>query len=115
MKAAWEWAKKYWEVLLGALLVLLGFAFGVSIARRKATPVLPNPVKEEAEKAAAEETRKAEQKTADAKAEAVKAAEEKKTANLEELTKKTEAVRDSAQETNEYLKSVGNLVRGDEP
>lgn len=113
MKAAWEWVKKYWEWLAGSLILVLGFFLGVAVMRRRSAPPIPsNPVKEEAEEEAAAEVRKEEVKAADAKAEVEKEHAAAREEAVADITKKTEEVRDDANETNAYLKSVGKAVRG---
>ena len=115
MKAVWEWIKKYWQLLVTGLLVFIGFAFGVTIAKRRTAPVAPlNPEKEKAEKEAASAIRKAEQKAADQKAEVVKEHEADTIKIVEDAEKKTEEARHDTDKTNDYLKSVGKVVRGDE-
>jgi hypothetical protein len=113
VKAAWEWVKKHWELVVGALILVLGFFLGVQVARRRPAPVLPpNPTKEKAEEEAAAEVHKAEVKAADEKAEVEKAHEAAREEAVENITEKTEEVRDNVDETNTYLKSVGKAVRG---
>lgn len=113
MKNAWEWVKRHWELFLGALVVLLGFLFGVAVQRRRPMPV-PNPVRTEAEEEAAKETRKAEQLAEDQKAEVTKEHVILIAKQLEETQEKTEAIRTNPDETNAYLKNVGKAVRGDD-
>ena len=113
MRPVLDWMKKYWELLVGALLLFAGFAFGISIARRRAPVAQPNPTKDEAEKEAEKEIKKVEQQAADAKADALKDNAEEKSKELEQIVEKTDDVRDSTDETNKYLKFVSEDIRGE--
>jgi hypothetical protein len=113
MKAAWEWAKKYWELLVGALLLLLGVLFGVALQRRSAPVQQPNPVKDEADKEAEAKTREAENKAADEKAEAVKEHDADLAVVVQKAQETTAEVRGDTQKTNDYLQQVSKSVRGD--
>lgn len=116
MKAAWEWVKKHWELLMGALLLALGFFLGVTVARKRPAPAPEaNPTKEKAEEEAAEKLRRAELVAEDQKAEVAKEHAAVIAKELEETKAATEEVRSSPDRTNTYLHDVGKAVRGDEP
>jgi hypothetical protein len=114
LKAAWEWVKKHWELLGAAILVLLGFLLGVTVRKRPVVLEGANPEKEDAEKKAQSDTRKAEQDAAEQKAEAKKQHDVDTAGLVTEVQQKTEEVRHDPQKTNEYLLNVGKDIRGDE-
>ncbi len=115
MKAAWEWLKKYWEVLAGALLLLAGAMVGVAVQRRRAPLQEPNPTKDAANEEAEEETRAAENDAADQKAEAQKEHDVDLAAVVEKTQAATDEVRGDSEKTNAYLKDVGKSIRGEDP
>lgn len=115
LSMAWAWAKKYWELLLGFLVLLLGVALGVNVQRRRAPVQQANPVKEAADKEAQAETRKAEYKAAEQKSEAVKEHDADLAVMVEKTQEATAAVEGSTEKTNAYLQNVSKNVRGEEP
>lgn len=115
MRAAWEWLKKYWQVVAGALLVLLGVGFGVAIQRRRPVPKEPNPVEEEANEEAEAQTRQAENEAADDKAKAQEEHDVDLAVVVDKVQDATAAVRGDADKTNAYLKNVGKDIRGEDP
>lgn len=115
MRAAWEWVKKYWELLAGALVLLFGVLLGVSVQRRRAPLQEPNPVEDEANEEAKAEAREAENEAADEKAEAVKQHDDDLAVLAEKLQDTTAEVRTDSDKTNTYLRDVGKAVRGEDP
>ena len=107
------WIKKYWEVVVGGALLVLGFVFGVLL---KKSPVIvqgadPKKVAVD-EKVALEEAqiqKDVAQKQADLEAEHAK---DIQTVIIDETAKEPALEKDS-DATNAYLKEVGQAVRGE--
>jgi len=112
VSAAWLWVKKYWELLVGGLLLLVGVFFGLRI-KRQPTVVSGKGL----------EQQKIEDDTAKRAAAVLRDAEEKKSelqkAHTEDLQEvlDTQAVLEPSlakdpDATNTFLKEVGRSVRG---
>lgn len=114
MKAAWEWVKRHWELLSATLLVVLGFLLGMSLRKRPVVLPAKDPDQKKAEDAAAEEVQEIQAQAVEDKkklqrehADSLEAVVQEQREKAPELLKDTDA-------TNEYLKQVGDLVRGND-
>lgn len=114
MTAAWAWLKKYWEICAAGALLFLGVFVGWWF---KKVPIIidgEDPEKKAIDKQVAEETKQIQQEAAAQKevlkeehAEALEDIVAKQVEKAPELVKDPDA-------TNDYLKSVGRSVRGDD-
>lgn len=111
--AVWAWIKKYWQVLVGLLVALIGFLMGVQIRRRPVVITGEDP-----------ERKKIEDKTKAAEAEAEKVREQERQdaqaahdAEIQgvviEEQRTTEQIKGDADAVVDYLHQVGDDVRKD--
>lgn len=114
MQPVWVWIKKYWEWLGGLVILAIGYFFGVIVRKKTIVTPAPSPV----EKKAQDDVQKGLQ-TAQQKHEVQqRVATEEHASNVAEVVAKEEReayqlINDQTA-TNEYLKAVGQSVRGND-
>lgn len=114
MRAAWEWVKRHWELLSTTLLVGLGFLLGVSLRKRPVALPAKDPDQKKAEDAAAEEAQEIQAQAAEDKKKLQREHADSLEAVVQEQREQAPVLVKDTDATNEYLKQVGDLVRGND-
>jgi flagellar biosynthesis/type III secretory pathway M-ring protein FliF/YscJ len=111
MMAAWLWVKKYWQWLVGGLLLVLGFFFGVSVKKR---PVITgeNPERKDIENEKQKKENALEVQASEARESLAKKYDEEISRNIRLQADTHDDLEEDLKKTNEYLKNAGDLVRG---
>jgi len=107
------WIKKYWRILLGALVGLLGFLFGVSVRKKPVLIQGEDPVKAETESQTAVKDKVLEEQRDEEVAQAQQEAAQSQASVVQQEELKTQQVQDDVDATNQYLQGVSKDIKGD--
>lgn len=107
-----EWVKKYWALLLGALVALIGFLLGVSIKKTPVIVVGDDPEKKKSEQQTQAQIDAAQKQRDQEVTVAKKEEQQAQAAVVTSEEKKTEEIKSDVNKTNDFLKDVSNQIEG---